>query len=438
MHMLQPLTYALLLALLALSLPRALHAQSQAFCAQTVTVQSGDTLSTIAARTLGSQQAYRRIVDATNAQAATDPSFARIANANVLAVGWKLCIPVADAPVLTAAQAGVETPAGLRLDNLLELTDIAASVEAALSARAGPDGLHPLTIDYLRRRQYPGSVLTFEQALSPGPTYSRALVAYQSEGLKIRALLAVPNGPLPATGWPVVILNHGYVPPALYRPTGEYEPYLDAFARHGYLVLQPGLRGHGDSEGTARGAYGDPGYVIDVLNALASIRQLPGADPQRIGMWGHSMGGYLTLRAMVVSGEVEAGVIWAGVVGSYADMLSLWDSRAAALPPQAQRWHDALVARFGTPGDNPTFWAAISANSYLADLSGPVQIHHGTADAVVPPELSAQLYVQLQAARKPAEYYVYPGDDHNLSASFDLAMARALAFMDTYVKGKPE
>lgn len=425
--------------LLAAGLPSRAQAQTATPCAQEVIVQTGDTLSTIAAATLGNQQAYQRIVDATSAQAAVDASFARIADANSLAVGWKLCIPPAPLPGGAAAP---PTPDPLRLDtpavdDLLELVDAATSINAALAARAGPDGIHPLTIDYLRRQPYPGSAFTVEQTLDPGSNYTRAVVSYRSEGLKINALLTVPVGPRPPSGWPVVIFNHGYVPPTQYRSDERYMAYVDAFARAGYLVLRPDLRGHGASEGKARGAYGDPGYMIDVLNAVASIKQYPDADPNRIGMWGHSMGGYLTLRAMVVSGDIQAGVIWAGVVASYADLLSLWaDFAGLNISQQAREWQAALVETYGTPQTNPDFWNAISANSYLDDLSGPVQLHHGLADAVVPKLFSDLLYQEILSAGKPAEYYIYAGDDHNLARNFETAMARSVAFMDAHVKGE--
>jgi dipeptidyl aminopeptidase/acylaminoacyl peptidase len=234
-----------------------------------------------------------------------------------------------------------------------------------------------------------------------------------------------------------VIFNHGYIPPDLYRSTERYAAYVDAFARAGYIVLRPDYRGHGASEGEARGAYGDPGYTIDVLNAVASIKRYPDADPNRIGMWGHSMGGFITLRAMVTSGDIKAGVIWAGVVASYADLLSLWaDFAGLNISEQAREWQAVLVERYGTPQTNPEFWNAISANSYLDDLSGPVQLHHGMADAVVPKEFSDLLYQEILLAGKPVEYYTYLGDDHNIGRNFETAMARSVAFMDAHVKGE--
>ena len=211
---------------------------------------------------------------------------------------------------------------------------------------------------------------------------------------------------------------------------------MDGFARNGYIVFRPDYRGHGFSEGEARGAYGEPGYTIDVLNAVAAVKQHPAVDPERIGMWGHSMGGYITLRAMVTTGDVKAGVIWAGVVASYPDLVARWTRRTTGIPSGARRWRTQLVEQFGTPAENPTFWDSISANSYLADLSGPVQIHHGTNDASVPVEFSVTLFDQLKAAGQSAEIYTYLGDDHNIAQSFSQAMQRSIEFFDTHVKGQ--
>lgn len=298
---------------------------------------------------------------------------------------------------------------------------------------------NPLTIDWLRQQDYPGSDIVIEETLEPGANYDRYLASYLSEGLKIYALLTVPRGEPPPTGWPAIIFNHGYIPPNQYRTTERYVAYVDALARQGYVVFRPDYRGHGESEGIASGAYGSPDYVVDVLNALASVQRYPGVDPQRIGMWGHSMGGYITLRAMVVSPDIKAGVIWAGVVAAYPDLLERW-RRSSPLgdssTPRPGGWRSLLQRLFGTPQENPDFWASISANNYLADLSGPIQLHHGTADESVPVEFSQDLYQQLTKAGQTTEFYRYEGDNHNLSNSFSEAMLRTIYFYNQFVKGE--
>lgn len=323
------------------------------------------------------------------------------------------------------------------------------SVPAALTDFTGnqlsdgsvTDQPHTLTIQTLRNGKYPGSPVTIEETLSQGSSYSRYVASYMSEGYKIYALLTVPTGKQLESGWPVIVFNHGYIPPAEYRTTERYVAYTDAFSRNGYIVFKPDYRGHGSSEGPPSGAYGSTGYTIDVLNAVASIKQYPSADTKRIGMWGHSMGGYITLRTMVASPDIKAGVIWAGVVGSYLDMLSRWRRGSGPTPTSpvpttisSRRWRQELVEKFGTPEANPTFWNSISANSYLADISGPLQLHHGTADSSVPLEFSQTLQKQMESAGQKSELFTYPGDDHNIAANLSVALRRSVEFFDTFVK----
>ena len=301
--------------------------------------------------------------------------------------------------------------------------------------------LHPMHILAQRQTPYPGSEIVIESELERGANYRRYYVSYLSEGLKIYALLTIPNGEQPPSGWPAIVFNHGYISPNQYRTTERYIAYVDWLARSGYIVLRIDYRGHDRSEGEARGAYGDTGYTADVLNAVSALQRFPQADPNRIGMWGHSMGGYLTLRAMVISPDIRAGVIWAGVVASYPDLLTRWrrGSRPTPAPPavSSRRWRLDWTSLYGLPEENPDFWNGISANTYLADLSGPLQLHHGTADESVPLEFSEILYQQLQEAGKPAEFYIYPGDNHNLSQYFSSAMTRTIEFFNQHLKNAP-
>jgi len=298
-------------------------------------------------------------------------------------------------------------------------------------------------IEAMRQGNYPGSDLAIEDTLEPGINYSRYYVSYLSEGLKIYALLTVPNGEPPATGWPAIVFNHGYIPPDVYRTTQRYVNYVGRLAESGYIVLRPDYRGHDQSEGEATGAYGSPGYVVDVLNAVAAVQRWPQADRERIGMWGHSMGGYITLRSMVITDTIKAGVIWAGVVAPYPNLFM----RPTATPgptqtpepnetpfPGGRGWRGRWVELYGSPEENPDFWNGISANSYLMEISGPVQLHHGTEDESVPLAASQTLYEQMLAAGQTVELYTYEGDNHNLAGYFTTAMNRTIEFFDRYLK----
>lgn len=299
------------------------------------------------------------------------------------------------------------------------------------------DVSNPLSIETLRLGDYSGSDIVIEETLASGSNYDRYIASYKSEGLKIYSLLTVPTGFKPKNGWPVVIFNHGFIPPAEYKTTERYITYTDAFSRNGYIVFRPDYRGHGESEGDPTGAYGSNSYTIDVLNAVSSIKRYKDADPENIGMWGHSMGGFITLRSMVASKDIKAAVLWAGVVASYPDLLNNWRRRTTSpspLPTGPRRWRQSLVEQYGMPDDNPQFWNSISANSYLKDISGPIQLHHGALDASVPVAFSEKLNKELEEAGKAVELYIYENDDHNISSNLYIALQRSVEFFDKYLK----
>lgn len=308
----------------------------------------------------------------------------------------------------------------------------------------------PLQIEQMRLRSYPASPIVFEQTLNPGSNYSRYVVSYESDGYTIYALMTIPYGTRPDTGWPVIVFNHGYIEPSAYRTTERYVAYVDNLARSGYIVFKLDYRGHGDSEGGPEigGGYGTPDYTVDALNAIASLQAYADADPNRIGMWGHSMGGQVTLRAMVVSPDIRAGVIWGGVVAPYPDVIDAWDffGRVGDIPhggytnAEALRWGqnfsdwvDEFTLNYGTPEENAEFWATISPNSYLDRLSGPIQLHHSTTDEMVPLAWSETLAEELQNAEQFYQLYTYAGDNHNISGNFDIAMLRTIDFFNTFV-----
>jgi len=298
---------------------------------------------------------------------------------------------------------------------------------------------HPLSIAALRQGEYPGSMIVIEQTLASGSNYQKFIASYKSEGLKIFGLLTIPNGDTPEKGWPAIIFNHGYISPSVYKTTEKYATYQDAFARAGYVTFKSDYRGHGNSEGRASGGYGSNGYTIDVLNALSSIKKYEDVNPNSIGMWGHSMGGHITLESMVVSGDIKAGVIWAGVVGSYEDLYDRWRRRRpSSLPSNINRhrgrWRQDLAEQFGDPTNNPDFWKGISAINFVDEISGPVQLHHATTDTHVPIEFSDNLNSELEKAGKEVEYFTYEGDDHNLSNNLSSALRRSVEFFDRYLK----
>jgi uncharacterized protein len=321
--------------------------------------------------------------------------------------------------------------AGLLFWNRTHNDIVLPSVTESLSQIIPP---HPLSIEGMRKGDYPGSEITYEATLSAQPSYNQYIVSYRSDNYRIQSLLTVPRNNQPENGFPVIIFNHGYIPPEEYRTTERYVAYVNSLAAAGYVVMKPDYRGHGESEGNPEGAYYSPAYTRDVLNAIASVKTLDFVDPDRIGMWGHSMGGHIVLRSMVVNPDIKAGVIWGGVVTSYQDMMSNWNRSRPWQPSEREQatrrsGRQTFIEQYGSPEQNKVFWDSISPIAYVSDVSGPIQIHHGLADDVVPHEFSQSLHEALESAGKTSEYFAYQGGDHNLSgADFNIAMQRTVDF----------
>ena len=321
------------------------------------------------------------------------------------------------------------------------LNPVTISQTFSTISKITPTPPYPLSIQAMRERSYPGSNIVIEQVLEPGSNYARSIASYQSDGLKIFALLTIPQGDKPEKGWPVIVFNHGYIPPEQYRTTERYIAYVDSFARSGYIVFRPDYRGHGESEGIPEGAYYSPAYTVDVLNAMSSIKKFPDANPERVGMWGHSLGGNIALRSIVTKiGEIKAAVIWGGVVGSYDDLVNRWH-RAVPYRPSPRELalrnssRQKIIGVYGSPSANLEFWNSIDPTAHVNEITTPIQIHHGTTDEEVPVAFAQSLYDKLKMAGKIAELYTYEGGDHNISDPFfTTAMARSIEFFDKYLK----
>lgn len=309
----------------------------------------------------------------------------------------------------------------------------------------------PVSIDYLRSQKYDSAAPAVEYKLVDGSNYSRNIVSYDSNGNKIFGLLTVPKSEVPVGGFKAIIFIHGYIPPTTYATTERYVAYVDYLASRDYVVFKIDLRGHGNSEGIPRGSYFSSGYTIDALNAVSSLQKFEKVDPTKIGMWGHSMAGNMTLRAMEVSDQVKAGVIWSGAVYSYEDFGKYGLSDSSYHPPQTEpkpatsseesadqnTREDSdeiqrMRANYEEVDFSNKFWKSISLTQNLKYLGGrKVQLHHAINDDVVNVGYARDLKAAFEASGLTIEEYEYVGGGHNIEAPyFDQAIQRTAEFFD--------
>lgn len=286
-----------------------------------------------------------------------------------------------------------------------------------------PDPLSPYFVESLRARSHGEGAIEIVETLEVASSFTRYLIAYPSDGLRITGMMNVPVGEGP---FPVVILNHGYYDPAVYTTGRGTQNAADNFARHSLLTLAPDYRNYAGSDSGDN--YFRTGYVVDVLNLMASVSSLPMAKADSIGLWGHSMGGGISVEVMVVNPPGLRGVILYGAMSG--DMTDNY-TRIAYFRGQPTPGIDWPVP----PEDAPDAYAQLSPINYLEYVSVPVLIHHGDLDDQVPPEWSARLADSLTAAGKDVTLYAYPGAGHSFyNEDWNLFMGRNVEFFDAVLK----
>ena len=213
---------------------------------------------------------------------------------------------------------------------------------------------------------------------------------------------------------------------ALYRPAPEFGdgphptviyvyggPHVQVVDNHWSMTCsmrQQYLRSQGylvfclDNRGSARRGLAFEGVIkhrmgdVEVRDQVDGVRWLVDsglADPERVGVYGWSYGGFMTLMCMMQASDVfKMGVAGAPVVH--------WDG-----------YDTHYTERYmGTPQSNPNGYETSSALTHVDGLKGDLLIVHGLIDENVHFRHTARLINALIKARKPYEFLMFPDERH--------------------------
>lgn len=328
---------------------------------------------------------------------------------------------------------------------IIPLSPAIISAPPSTPIPAPPTPIPHLMADYtitgLRHRSYPGGVIQVQKLLTATTVFTSFYINYPSDGLTITGVMQVPHGQGP---FPVIILNHGYISRDRYWAGADTWRAAAFFNRRGYLTIAPDFRSWGGSD-TGNNFF-RTGAVIDTLNLVSSLPSIPQADADRVGMWGHSMGGGITTKVIAIDPRLKAAVLYAPLSAYDSEVMAHFGPGCipASWPKLAEICSDAdvlvdsiapdLLLAYADAVENPLLLSELSPINYFELVVAPVQIHVGEADTTTPPEWSAAIYQALRAAGKEAEYYTYPGQGHALQGeSWLLFMERSADFFDHHL-----
>ncbi|MFY8351996.1 DPP IV N-terminal domain-containing protein [Pseudoalteromonas sp. SSM20] len=201
--------------------------------------------------------------------------------------------------------------------------------------------------------------------------------------------------------YPVMVNVYGG--PHAQRVTNSWRSknlYFQYMVQQGYIVFQLDNRGSYN-----RGKkFEDPIYkhlgeieVQDQIKGVEFLRTLDYVDAERIGIYGHSYGGYMALMTMFKAGDYFK----AGVSGAPVTDWALYDTH------YTERY-------LGHPDTNAQGYEKSAVFPYAEGLSGPLMIYHGMADDNVLFTHATKLFKQLQDNAQQFEMMTYPGSKHSL------------------------
>jgi dipeptidyl-peptidase-4 len=263
-----------------------------------------------------------------------------------------------------------------------------------------PDGkLIAYLVENRLNEQHPDAPYLAENSIPEFGTLAAA------DGQPLQYRLFKPAHFDPGRRYPAIIDVYGG--PGVQRVLDNWtgSSFTQILTRAGYVVFQLDNRGSG-FRGTAfqspiHGKLGE----IEVADQVQGARWLGSqtyVDPSRIGVWGWSYGGYMTLMLMFKAPDVFR----AGVSGAPVTDWTLYDTH------YTERY-------LGRPSDNSAAYEASSVLPYADALRGRLLLIHGMADDNVLFLNSTKLYRRLQDLGKPFDTMVYPGAKHGLLRQHD-------------------
>lgn len=309
--------------------------------------------------------------------------------------------------------------------------------------------MQPYTIEGLRTREYESGKITLGEPVLDTPNFTRYLIKYPSDGLTITGILQIPKvGEAP---YPVIVMNHGFFSRYIYYSGDGTDRAAEFLNRRGYLTVSSDYRSWGDSDTGESLFYS--GLAIDVINLMNALPSIPEADVDRIGMWGHSMGGGITAKVLTIVGSrVKAAVLYSSVSADFADVIGRWgpgcvgdvyegeatygcnssDILPLDLPP-------GLTASYFDATTDPVMLEAVSPLYHFDFVAAPVQVVYGTEDgktsAGTPPEWSQKMYQAFVDAGVDTEIFGYQGEEHSfIGDPWFVFMGKAQLFFDKHVK----
>jgi dipeptidyl aminopeptidase/acylaminoacyl peptidase len=275
----------------------------------------------------------------------------------------------------------------------------------------GPlDGLRPITHDNDDLR----------------PTGMARDVTWQSDGFSVQGWLLSPPGTEAGKSYPMILMVHGG-PASVVTPYFLWDQMTAGWLRNGYFVFMPNPRGSfGQGEAFTRGNVRDfgGGDLRDDLAGIDAVEKIAPVDDSRLGLYGRSYGGFMTMWVVTHSQRFKVAAAGAGI----ADWMAYYGENGI------DQW---MIPYFGASAyDDAAMYDRLSPIRSIKAVRTPTFLYVGERDVECPAEQTREFWHGLRALGVPTSLVIYADEGHHLMQPENVADLnhRLVDWFDHYLK----
>ena len=262
----------------------------------------------------------------------------------------------------------------------------------------------------------------------------RVLVEYENDrGIKLQGTLTLPANYDPDKEYPMIVYFYEQMSDRHHQysmPVYDDRPHMSTYASNGYLVLMPDNVYQTGRPGTS---------ALDCITAATQKVIDEGyADPNRIGLQGHSWGGYQSsfiLTQTDMFATVVTGAPPTNLTSFYNNIYGSTGTNHHGIMEIGQ----VRMGRGVTPWTHRDTYERENPMYHVPDIETPFMILHGTDDGAVDWMQGLKFYNAARRLDKEVVLLSYPGEGHHLSREANQKdfQVRMMQWFDHYVKGEP-
>jgi dipeptidyl aminopeptidase/acylaminoacyl peptidase len=308
---------------------------------------------------------------------------------------------------------------------------IAFSADATTAATITEDFTHAAEIAVGR---LPGLAPVTHDNAALGANVAVQSVHWTNEGLRVQGWLLGPKQSAGPGKHPMVVIVHGG-PSAATTPRyvaagaqhGTRFDFIHELITRGYYVFYPNPRGSfGQGEAFTRANIRDFGHgdLRDILTGVDSVEKIAPVDDARLGIYGHSYGGWMTMWANTQTQRFKAAVAGAGI----ANWTSYYGQNGI------DQW---MIPFFGASVyDDPAVYRASSPIEFIRQAKTPTLIYVGERDVECPAAQSLEYWHGLKSLDTPTQLMIYAGEGHHFRkpANLEDLRGRIVGWFEQHLK----